>query len=259
MLSPADRTIGLLTQYVLSLARYDQNFDVRDRSRMFGSLLSGVSTLLQDVDEEEQEDHRRVVLRREQVKMILFDGKINAVEDSKTGMYLSFDVAVLDANIILFSDEQRVSLGSLGSVIGKEMGTENYLPDWLEQGVESSLRDAPEDAPPAPTSIASSASVSFTPSRASPVILTPTGPSPSGSYVRQDSGKAPWTDLDRFYEDSNEEEEAEEAESEDESEEQSEEDEEEGEDNDDTEEDEEEEESVEKDQIQENRPLHDTS
>ena len=36
-------------------------------------------------------------------------------------------------------------------------------------------------------------------------------------------------------------------------------DEEEGEDNDDTEEDEEEEESVEKDQIQENRPLHDTS
>ena len=29
VLSPADRTIGLLTRYVLSLARYDQNFDVR--------------------------------------------------------------------------------------------------------------------------------------------------------------------------------------------------------------------------------------
>ncbi len=88
MLSPADRTIGLLTQYVLSLARYDQNFDVRDRSRMFGALLSGVSTLLQDSDVAELEDHKRVVLRREQVKMVLFEGKLNVIEDSKTGMCL---------------------------------------------------------------------------------------------------------------------------------------------------------------------------
>ena len=77
------------------------------------------------------------------------------------------------------------------------------LPDWLEQGVESSLRDSEDDAPlvpigvqslqsPAPRSIAST-------SRASPVILTPTVPSPAGSYVRPD--KTAWTDLDSFYAD----------------------------------------------------------
>lgn len=52
---------------------------------MFGALLSGVSTLLQDADADELEDHKRVVLRREQVKMVLFEGKLNVIEDSKTG------------------------------------------------------------------------------------------------------------------------------------------------------------------------------
>ncbi len=92
------------------------------------------------------------------------------------------------------------------------MRNDTIIPDWLEEGVESSLRDTEEDMPQAPAyiqSIQSSVprSISSTSNRASPVILTPSGPSPAGSYVRQETGKAPWKDLDKFYEDTNEEEE----------------------------------------------------
>ena len=113
------------------------------------------------------------------------------------------------------------NLGSLGAVISRDMRSDNYLPDWLEQGVESTLRDSEEDAPPAPTYISSAQAgpVSFASSRGSPIVLTPTGPSPAGSYVRQDSGKSPWTDLDKFYDDADEEEEEEEEEDEEEEEE----------------------------------------
>ena len=80
---------------------------------------------------------------------------------------------------------------------------ESVLPDWLEQGVESSLRDSPEDAlpPPTPVPLAISSQSMRGKGLASPVVLTPTSgatPSPSGSALR--SGGA-WTDLDKFYED----------------------------------------------------------
>lgn len=113
------------------------------------------------------------------------------------------------------SPDENLNLGSLGAVISKDMSNDNYLPDWLEQGVESTLRDSEEDAPPAPTFISSTpTSISFTSSRATPIVLTPTGPSPAGSFVRQDSTKGPWTDLDKFYDDTNEEEEDDEEEEE---------------------------------------------
>lgn len=109
-----------------------------------------------------------------------------------------------------FVSDVNVNLGTLGAVLGKNMGGDNYLPDWLEEGVNTALRDVEEDAPMAPTilslSSASSGPMSFTSSRGSPIVLTPTGPSPSGSYVPQESGKSPWTDLDKFYEESSEEE-----------------------------------------------------
>ena len=42
VLSPADRTLTLLARYVLTLARYDLDYDVRDRARTLGALLAGV-------------------------------------------------------------------------------------------------------------------------------------------------------------------------------------------------------------------------
>ena len=81
VLNPSDRTLILLTRYVLSLARYDLNFDVRDRARTIGSLLAGVSQALDPEKENGYEEQAGVVLRREQVRMVLFEGKQDVSED----------------------------------------------------------------------------------------------------------------------------------------------------------------------------------
>jgi AP-3 complex subunit beta len=96
VLSPAHPTLRLLAQYVFSLARYDQNYDVRDRARMLSSLLGGLSpsssaTNGVAIGETLQEQRPGVVLRREQVQLVLFEGKseVADVDDGRgLGMYL---------------------------------------------------------------------------------------------------------------------------------------------------------------------------
>jgi AP-3 complex subunit beta len=72
-LSPDAKVLGLLHQLVLSLARYDVNYDVRDRARMMGSLLIGIRP-----NADPAEERGRVILRREQVRLVLFEGKATA-------------------------------------------------------------------------------------------------------------------------------------------------------------------------------------
>ncbi|KAI9001544.1 adaptin N terminal region-domain-containing protein [Trametes punicea] len=200
VLCPADRTIALLNRYIFSLARYDLDYDVRDRGRMLSSLLSGVNANIYGENEEGHEDIGGVVLRREQVKVVLFDGKASPVED------------------VIKEEDDHGRFGSLAAITGRWTGSDNYLPDWLEEGTESSLRDSEADVPQVPVYVSQSSARSIGPtSRGSPVILTPTsGPSPSGSFVRQDGAKAAYMDLDKFYEDTEETEESEESESEEE-------------------------------------------
>ena len=81
MLSPADRTIVLLARYVFSLARYDRDYDVRDRGRMLGALLAGVHANLSGDSDDAQDELGGVVLRREQVRMVLFEGKATPAAD----------------------------------------------------------------------------------------------------------------------------------------------------------------------------------
>lgn len=80
VLCPTDRTIGLLCRYIFSLARYDLNFDVRDRARMLSSLLAGVDPSLSQ-SEDAPAETGGVVLRREQVRLVLFEGKYSASEE----------------------------------------------------------------------------------------------------------------------------------------------------------------------------------
>jgi AP-3 complex subunit beta len=77
-LAPDDHTIGLLSRYVFSLARYDQDYDVRDRARMLTTLLAGLAPTITDVDTTAEK--AAVVLRKQQVEVVLFDGKANVVE-----------------------------------------------------------------------------------------------------------------------------------------------------------------------------------
>ena len=104
------------------------------------------------------------------------------------------------------------------------------LPDWPDEGTDSSLRDVEEEYPNVPVSMpglratnigAGSASgfgsSHMSSSSVTPVVLTPTGTSPNLNQGST-SGKGTWTDLDKFYEES-EEESSEEEEDDDESEE----------------------------------------
>ncbi|KAH9930143.1 adaptin N terminal region-domain-containing protein [Fomitopsis serialis] len=191
VLSPTNRTLALLTRHALALARYDQSVDVRDRGRMLSALLVGVDASIASP------------WRTAGVRMILFSGKLGVAED------------------ISRHDDDRLPFGTLSAVTGKE-SLESHLPDWLEEGTESSLRDSEEDMPTAPviTQISSQASVARPISaRATPVVLSASD-SRASSFSRQNGTKSNWADLDKFYEDANEEEEETESEeSEDESEE----------------------------------------
>jgi hypothetical protein len=77
VLNPTHRVLSLLSRYVFSLARYDMDYDVRDRARTLGSLLSGIVPALRSSvgEEDATEEQGGVVMRREQVKVVLFEGK----------------------------------------------------------------------------------------------------------------------------------------------------------------------------------------
>ncbi|KAH9481592.1 AP-3 complex subunit beta-2 [Psilocybe cubensis] len=188
VLSPFDRRIGMLTRYVFSLARYDVNYDLRDRGRMLSALLAGLGL---DLNGESAEERGGVVLRREQVKLVLFEGK-EKTDETK-------EVVHGKPKFITIDEE---------------------LPDWLEKGVESSLRDSEDDAPaapPVPTAISSAGPVKSkgavgVPSP--PIVLTPTGPS---TVASGNGAKGQFMDLDAFYAEEEKEESAEEESSEEES------------------------------------------
>ncbi|KAJ7274492.1 adaptin N terminal region-domain-containing protein [Mycena haematopus] len=187
VLCPSNQTLSLISGYVFSLAKYDLNYDVRDRARMLTSLLSGLG-LSEAVGVKDPDQERRggVILRREQVRVVLFEGKIGVVDTEEE------------------PDLKVAALGSLGMITHKPMHGGSVLPDWLESGVESSLRDTADDAPPPPPlAFASSAPIARATALASPVVLTPAGGSPTGG------SKAQYTDLDKFYADEDDEEESE--------------------------------------------------
>ncbi|KAI9440114.1 adaptin N terminal region-domain-containing protein [Lactarius indigo] len=196
VLSPSHATLTQLGKYVFALARYDRNYDVRDRGRMLQQLLAGVVPGIGAMD---ARDVGGVVLRRAQVRIVLFEGKEHA-------------------HATAHPESRGERLGTLGLVLGRDVPPAHarILPDWLEHGVESTLRDSPDDfAPsvPAPTAfghVATAAALragAATGGRSSPiVVLTPAGsggPSPAGSVPNRGG----WTDLDKFYASESEEEE----------------------------------------------------
>lgn len=89
VLNPAEQTLGLIARYIFSLARYDLNYDVRDRARVLSSLLTGVGSPVLTPDDgiTPFEERGGVVLRSEQVKVVLFNGKTNVTDDEHTGTY----------------------------------------------------------------------------------------------------------------------------------------------------------------------------
>lgn len=93
VLNPTHHVLCLLARYVFSLARYDLDYDVRDRARTMGSLLTGVVPALRPgavEDGDFADEQGSVVLRREQVKRVLFEGK---AETPDTDIFIGANLA----------------------------------------------------------------------------------------------------------------------------------------------------------------------
>lgn len=87
VLCPNARAISLLTMHLLQLARYDKDWDVRDRGRFLKALLRGIkpSAKLDEAqtdpmtapgeDDDEEREAGGVILRREQVQVVLYGGR----------------------------------------------------------------------------------------------------------------------------------------------------------------------------------------
>ena len=210
VLSPANGTLIQLTKYVFALARYDRNYDVRDRGRMLQQLLVGVVPNIAATD---AQDVGGVVLRRAQVRVVLFEGK--AIASPSSSHAAAMATAHHDHGAARRGHDH--DLGTLGLVLGRDVPNARLLPDWLEHGVESNLRYVPDDVLPSSSAaaavtaighVASSSSRAGTGGHSTPIfVLTPVGssggPSPAGSVPN----KAGFTDLDAFYASESEEEE----------------------------------------------------
>ena len=84
VLAPAESQLLTISQYLSNLARYDLDYDIRDRSRFLHGLLRGVRVDKQDDrthNEDEGADLGGVILRREQVRLVLL-GKREAMSDT---------------------------------------------------------------------------------------------------------------------------------------------------------------------------------
>ncbi|CAE6426865.1 unnamed protein product [Rhizoctonia solani] len=235
-LNPHAPILQKLASYVLALARWDTSYDVRDRARWMSGLVRGFLKMEEsqeeDGDENRMESESGVVLRPEQVRIVLFEGKAGIADLplwKEQGLIHLHISVVLPAQWMRRIDSTRV-LGSLSLVTGVRdftgTGTGRPFPDWCEEPTDGELRDTEDDSKPAPSHVPtflSSRNIGShgvpTPRSGAhtPVVLTPTsntGPSTAKGL--------PGQDLDAFYaatrssDESESEEESEEEESEEE-------------------------------------------
>lgn len=92
VLAPAEPQLLLISQYLSTLARYDADYDIRDRSRFLHALLRGVraekdGSAEPNGDVEEETDVGGVVLRREQVRLVMLGRREQADVQALHGMH----------------------------------------------------------------------------------------------------------------------------------------------------------------------------
>jgi AP-3 complex subunit beta len=128
VLSTGTSLLSQLSTYLYTLARYDLDYDVRDRARFLGTLLRGLrpeqshSTEAENgnTKDEEAEELSGVVLRREQVKVVLM-GRGIVVEVGTAG-------------------ESGFEVGSMSRAVNKRLAGYEELPEWTDEPTDSSLR-----------------------------------------------------------------------------------------------------------------------
>ncbi|WRT65718.1 uncharacterized protein IL334_002666 [Kwoniella shivajii] len=186
VISPSSSQSNLFSTYLFSLARYDQDYDIRDRARFLYALLRGIrdekvsinsgdEQKQEESDEGGEEDRGGVVLRREQIKVVIL-GKREINDLTEKGQRNDFQV------------------GTMSRITGKKLGGYEEVPEWTDDPTDSSLRDSEYESvqPPTPLSVP-------TPTYPIPPMSTsisrqtasPNGSSPVGSYPQPNAGIAP--------------------------------------------------------------------
>ena len=92
LLAPESDKIGKMALYCFNLARFDQDYDVRDRGRLLSTLLSDICPILKEgstpggeslgAEELESLAQGTITLRREQIRMVLLQGKEPSKEET---------------------------------------------------------------------------------------------------------------------------------------------------------------------------------
>jgi AP-3 complex subunit beta len=226
------RKLAMLVKYIVhGLARYDAHWDVRDRARLVWGLVRGLVDKYSATSEEEENEVGGVVLRREQVRVVLFEGKAGGlVDDHERGREVKGTFGALSAfgigaasasepskrhqNYDELEDEDDRVKADETLVLDS---FDEDVPEWMEKGVESKLRDSENDnaaiRKPVITAMGSgnfnrgeqaSGGVSGAGARAAssagPVVLVPTNLAGTSEAVASEPKKA-WGDLDSFYAD----------------------------------------------------------
>lgn len=139
---PAHTTLRLLMDYVLELARFDLDYDLRDRARMLRNLLSGPEERL-----------------RRLAPTLLLASKPppttdTAIADGSTGAQPAAggaggegedgSAATGDSRV----DAERFAVGSLSHLLSLAAPGYEPLPAWRTAAPETSLRDAPVERNP---------------------------------------------------------------------------------------------------------------
>lgn len=202
VLSPGNSQLHLMTSYLFNLARYDAEYDIRDRSRFLHGLLRGIKPTSSETNgdatpgsDSDEEEMSGVVLRREQLKVILFGSRPLADE---------------------VSGKQEFGVGSMSRAIGKRLSGYADVPEWTDDPTDGSIRDSelehshlppppPSASAPAPTAPLASQEIRGSvsgPSAIPPTLASTPGQSssPAGSipsFTAQHK-HAQFKDLDAF-------------------------------------------------------------
>lgn len=119
-LNPGHETISLLNQYVLNLARYDLNYDTRDRARLLRGLTLPATTQI-----EQSSDGTDVM--QTHLKQILLSEK---------------EPPVLESDM---QDRADFTLGSLSMMVKHPLAGYEAIPDYPNEQPDPSVRDVEED------------------------------------------------------------------------------------------------------------------
>lgn len=140
---PQDERLRLLINYVYNLAKYDLNYDVRDRGRFLRQLINDrqlakqillVPKLVPNVSQRAE-------------PFIFSEVSANANSDqAATGGQPPSSMTKLASSV----DSARFRVGTLSHFLGKKAAEYEELPDWPEEQPDPSVRKVKQAAPEPP-------------------------------------------------------------------------------------------------------------